>query len=101
MKSYLANRTQVSSVNGKLSNATEIQCGVQLGSILGPLLFLVFINNLPLMLSDNMYSVDLYADDTTIYDLQVDLKTQQRNLQQSLVSLQISCKKKWHATKYR
>ena len=47
MKSYLANRTQVVSVNGKLSN--EIKCGVTEGSILGPLLFLVFINDLPLM----------------------------------------------------
>ena len=66
MKSYLANRIQVVSVNGKLSNAAEINCEVPQGSILGPLLFLFFINDLPLMLSDNIYSTDLYADDTTI-----------------------------------
>ena len=42
MKSYLANRTQVVSVNGKLSDAAEINCKVPQGSILGPLLFFVF-----------------------------------------------------------
>ena len=46
MKSYLANRTQVVSVNGKLSTATEINCRVPQGSISGPM---VFINDLPLM----------------------------------------------------
>ena len=42
MKSYLANRTQVVSVNGKLSNAAEINFWVPQGSILGPLLLLLF-----------------------------------------------------------
>ena len=49
MKSYLANRTRVVFVNCKLYNATEINCGVPQGSILGPLLFLVKVNDLPLM----------------------------------------------------
>ena len=71
----------------------EINCGVLQGSILGPLLFLVLINDLPLMLSDNIYSTDLYAHDTKIYDMQDDLETLQRNLQHSLVSLQIWCKR--------
>ena len=89
MKLYLANRTQYVSVNGKLSTAAEINCGVLQGSILGPLLFLFFINDLPLMLSDNIYATDLCTDDTTIYDMQDDLETLQRNLQHSLLSLQI------------
>ena len=94
MKSYLASRTQVVSVSGKLSTAAEINCGIPQGSILGLVLFLFFfINDLPLMLSDNIFSTDLYADDTTIYDMQDDLETLQRNLQHSLLSLQIWCKR--------
>ena len=42
IKSYSANRTQVVSVNGKLSTAAEINSGVPQCSILGPLLFLFF-----------------------------------------------------------
>ena len=45
------------------------------------------------MLSDNIYSTDLYADDTKIYDMQNDLETLQWNLQHSLLSLQIWCKR--------
>ena len=37
--------------------------------ILGPLLFLIFINDLPLFIGDSIRSVDLYADDTTLYDI--------------------------------
>ena len=40
------------------------------GSILGPLLFLLFINYLPLTLKEVVSAVDLYANDTTIYDKQ-------------------------------
>ena len=93
MRLYLANRTRTVSINGKLSNAVEINYGVPLRSILGPLLFLVFINDLPLMLLDNIYSTDLYADDTMLYEMQDDLETLQRSLQHSLVSLQIRCKR--------
>ena len=45
------------------------------------------------MLSDNIYSTDSYADDTTICDMQDDLETLQRNMQHSLLSLQIWCKR--------
>ena len=45
------------------------------------------------MSSDNIYSTDLYADGTTIYDIQDDLETLQRNLQHSLLSLQIWCER--------
>ena len=43
LKSYLTNRTQRCSVNGCLSDFSTLKCGVPQGTILGPLLFLIFI----------------------------------------------------------
>ena len=62
--SHLDNRQQKCCIDGKLSDSCTIKCGVPQGSILGPLLFLIYINNLPTCLK---YSrARMYADDTTI-----------------------------------
>ena len=66
-ESYLCNRKQRVSLNNNLSDASDVIHGVPQGSILEPLLFLIFINDLPLYLKDNGCTIDLYADDTTIY----------------------------------
>ena len=58
------------------------------GSILGPLLFFIFMNGLPYTTS----STDLYADDTTVYDAQFDLKILESNLQTSQLALHGWCK---------
>ena len=92
MDSYLCQRTQVVSIDGTLSRICDIKFGVPQGSVLGPLLFLIFINDLPLVLSEIVHSIDLYADDTTIWDMQSDLETLQSNLQYSLIKLQNWCK---------
>ena len=63
-KSYLSQRQQQVSINNNKSSFRPVSCGVPQGSILGPLLFLLFINDLPL------YTSNMYADDTTLYDVQ-------------------------------
>ena len=92
MRSYLSNRSQAVSLSGKMSEKGFVTCGVPQGSILGPLLFLIFINDLPLFLSEHVFSTDLYADDTTIYDIQKDLPTVIANLQRALDCLKDWCK---------
>ena len=64
-RSYLTDRTQVVSVSDVLSSPLNLEDGVPQGSILGPLLFSIYMNDLPLLLKNT--EVDIYADDTTIW----------------------------------
>ena len=57
------------SVQGTKSNVGEISFGDPQCSILGPLLFLIFINDLPLVWFKKVSATDLYADHTTIYNI--------------------------------
>ena len=63
-ESYLTNREQQCSINGELSSNKVISYGVPQGSILGPLLFLSYINILPDCLKSTIPV--MYADDTQI-----------------------------------
>ena len=90
-ESYLTNRSQRVCLNNHLSESASVTCGVPQGSILGPLLFLIFINDLPLVLKQSA-SVDLYTDDTIFYDFQNDICQLETNLQLTLNSLQDWCR---------
>ena len=65
MRSYLTNRKQYVVFNSCQSDYSEIYTGVPQGSILGPILFSIYINNL--INVSNRLNFLMYADDTTIY----------------------------------
>ena len=63
-KSYLGNRMQRVELNGISSSCKRVKCGFHQGSILGPLLFTIYINDLPNVCKD--VEIILFADDTNI-----------------------------------
>ena len=65
IKSYLSNRTQYTEVCGEKSESLVIKYGVPQGSVLGPLLFLLYINDIAN--SSNLGTFVLFADDTNIF----------------------------------
>ena len=65
LQSYLTDRSQRTIANSIVSQPHDITCGVPQGSILGPLLFLIYINDITNKLQN--CCVRLYADDTVIY----------------------------------
>ena len=63
-KSYLTDRTQCCSVNGKMSSFSNVTCGVSQGSILGPLLFVIHVSDLPSVALNSRTA--MCADDTAL-----------------------------------
>ena len=65
-ESYLRDRQQRVVINGSFSNFLPIESGVPQGSVLGPLLFLVYINDLEKNIKSN---IKFFADDTMLFSL--------------------------------
>ena len=66
IRSFLANRKQRTVLNGKTSNWGSVTAGVPQGSILGPLFYLVYINDLT---EDLRCNAKLFADDTSLFTI--------------------------------
>ena len=81
-ESYLSDREQVTFVNGVMSSSKRIVCGVPQGFILGPLLFLLYIRDLPDCLEKS--TPCLYADDTQIFSSAKDCEELNANLNHDL-----------------
>ena len=91
LENYLNDRWQQTMANEVISKKEVIRCGVPQGSILGPLLFLIFINDINML---NLASrLKLYADDTVVYNSNKDPQVAHDQLQKDLDTLVAWCNK--------
>ena len=76
-------------VNGSISDLSNVTCGVPKGSILGPLFFLIYINDLSHMVNNT--SMYLYADDTALLSTDSCINTCTENMQRDLIIIAQWC----------
>ena len=84
-KNYLQNGPQIVKVGGEISNRLIIKCGVAQGSVLGPLLFLIYINDI--YKSSDILQFHLFADDTSIFYSHKNLKNVEMTSSNELIKV--------------
>ena len=90
-QSYLQGRLQCVIVNGTYSQETSIKSGVPQGSMLGPLLFCIFINDVHMRLTRPSVQCDLFSADVTLNTANDNIGNTRRDLQQSLNDISGRC----------
>ena len=86
-ESYLSNRKQYVTYNGISSITKTVKCGVPQGSILGPLLFLIYINDL-CSVCKHTFPI-LFADDANLFSSGKEIKTLETNINNELSQISI------------
>lgn len=94
LNSYLSDRTQITLYEGVFSDEKGTKHGVPQGSILGPLLFLIYVNDVHIANTIDS-KIILYADDTTIIQSNTDY-----NILESSMETSVSCTEDWFATNF-
>ena len=83
-KSYLSSKKFHVNVHDKFSTSSDLRCGVPQGSILAPLLFLLYINDMPQAADCDLF---LYADDTSLIFQHKDLERVKEELKKNFSNI--------------
>ena len=83
-QSYLSNRKFMVNLENSFSEVSSISCGVPQGSILGPLLFLIYVNDMPMAVKCDLF---LYADDTCLVFQSKNVKDIKKQLNEDFANI--------------
>ncbi|XP_069114292.1 uncharacterized protein [Argopecten irradians] len=83
LEDFLVNRQQRVIINGETSKWGRVTSGIPQGSVLGPLLFVIYINDLPEMIKSTVY---LFADDTKLFQI-INSQESKKSIQEDLLQL--------------
>ena len=86
IQSYLSNRSQYTKINNHQSYPSNVNCGVPQGSSLGPLLFLIYINDLP---TASSFEAILFADDAFLTLSDKNLNSLQKRVNDELFKIDL------------
>ena len=87
--SCLTNRQQYTAIGNTVSSQQAVTCGIPQGSSLGPVLFLIYINDLPNCSS--VLSFRIFADDTNVFASAHDLRSHEQLINTGLKKVKLWC----------